>query len=49
MNYQSMTKEELLAEREALQAEYDRFRAMNLQLNMSRGQPSAQQLELSIR
>ena len=49
MNYQSMTKEELLAEREALQAEYDRFRAMNLQLNMSRGQPSAQQLELSMK
>lgn len=46
-SYQEMSKEELLKEKEALESEYQRIQAMGLQLDMSRGKPSAEQLALS--
>lgn len=46
-SYQEMSKEELLKEKEALEAEYQKIQAMGLNLDMSRGKPSAEQLELS--
>lgn len=42
-----MSKEELSACQARLQSEYDRFKNCNLQLNMSRGNPSVEQLDLS--
>ncbi len=46
--YQDMTKEELLLEKASLEAEYEKIKAMNLSLDMSRGKPSAEQLDLSM-
>ena len=46
--YSEMTKEELLVEKAALEAEYEKIKAMNLNLDMSRGKPSAEQLDLSM-
>ena len=46
--YQEMTKEELLLEKASLEAEYEKIKAMNLKLDMSRGKPSAEQLDLSM-
>lgn len=46
--YQEMTKEELLAEKASLEAEYEKIKAMHLNLDMSRGKPSAEQLDLSM-
>lgn len=46
--YQEMTKEELLTEKAALEAEYEKIKALNLNLDMSRGKPSAEQLDLSM-
>lgn len=46
--YQEMTKEELLQEKALLEAEYDKIKALNLKLDMSRGKPSAEQLDLSM-
>ncbi len=46
-SYQEMSKEELLREKEALEAEYRRIQGMGLNLDMSRGKPSAEQLQLS--
>ena len=34
--YQEMTKEELLLEKASLEAEYEKIKAMNLKLDMSR-------------
>lgn len=45
--YKDMTREELLAEREKLEAMYEDYKGQNLSLNMSRGKPSASQLDLS--
>ena len=42
-----MSREELLACQAQLQSEYDRLKNCNLQLNMSRGNPSVEQLDLS--
>lgn len=47
-SYQEMTKEELLKEKRALEAEYKRFQQRGLQLDMSRGKPSQEQLDLSM-
>lgn len=47
-SYQSMSKEELLQLREKLNAEYEAFRAKGLKLDMSRGKPSVEQLNLSM-
>ena len=46
--YQEMTREELLREKEALEVEYQKICEMGLSLDMSRGKPSAEQLDLSM-
>lgn len=45
--FNEMTKEELVSKQAVLQKRYDEFKAMNLKLDMSRGKPGADQLELS--
>ncbi len=47
MNYTKMSKEELMAEKEAVLKKYHELKDMGLNLNMARGKPSAEQLELS--
>lgn len=42
-----MTKEQLTACKAQLQAEYDELKSLNLQLNIARGNPSVEQLDLS--
>ena len=46
--YSEMTKDELKSEYEALFAEYKRYQAMDLNLNMSRGKPCREQLDISM-
>ncbi|MBQ7739678.1 MAG: aminotransferase class I/II-fold pyridoxal phosphate-dependent enzyme [Eubacterium sp.] len=46
--YKNMTKEELLNEREALLKRYNEYKARGLKLDMSRGKPGSDQLELSM-
>ncbi len=46
--YQEMSKEELLKEKEALESEFESIKARNLSLDMSRGKPSSEQLDLSM-
>ncbi len=46
--YVEMTKEELAAEIEELRLEYRRFQGMELKLDMSRGKPCLDQLDLSM-
>lgn len=45
--YQEMTKDELLQEKTALEAEYAKIKDLGLNLDMSRGKPGADQLELA--
>ena len=45
-NYASMSKEELITLKDSLQKEYDSFKAKNLKLNMARGLPSNEQLDM---
>ena len=45
-SYEEMTKEELLKEKEGLEAEYKKFQQRGLKLDMSRGKPSQEQLDL---
>lgn len=45
--YKNMSKEELLAEKAALEKQFEEIKARNLSLDMSRGKPSKAQLELS--
>lgn len=45
-NYSSLSKDELKTLKEALQKEYDAFKAKNLKLNMARGLPSNEQLDM---
>ena len=47
MNYIKATNEELLAELEGLRSKYSRYIADIIRLDMTRGKPSADQLELS--
>ena len=47
-SFQEMTKEELLQEKKQLETEYRRYQMRGLQLDMSRGKPSAEQLDLSM-
>ena len=49
MNYSEMTKEQLLNEKSALEKQYEDYKAMNLKLDMSRGKPSTEQLNISSR
>lgn len=46
--YSEMSREELLAEKETLLARYKAFEEKNLKLDMSRGKPGADQLDLSM-
>jgi DNA-binding transcriptional MocR family regulator len=43
-----MSKEQLLQEKTALEAEYAKIKEMGLSLDMSRGKPAAEQLDLSM-
>ena len=45
--YAEMSKEELLKEKESLEAKFEEVKAMGLKLNMARGKPSQEQLDLS--
>lgn len=49
MFYSEMNKEQLQIEKEALQKEYDGYKAMGLKLDMSRGKPGKEQLDISER
>ncbi len=48
MRLTDMDKGEILALKKQWCDEYDKFKAMNLKLNMARGKPSPEQLELSM-
>ena len=48
MDYLSLDKSELIKEREKLQKDYDAFKAQGLSLNMARGKPCTEQLDLSM-
>ena len=45
-NYFEMTRDELTAEKAALEEEYKKFQAMGLKLNMARGKPGPHQMDL---
>lgn len=47
-SYQKMSAEELLKVKEGLEKEYAKYKGMGLSLNMARGKPSAEQLDLSM-
>ena len=47
-SYQEMSKEELLKEREELEAAFEQYTKRGLKLDMSRGKPSVEQLNLSM-
>lgn len=47
-SYQEMLKEELLQEKESLEAAYKEYQKMDLSLNMARGKPSAEQLDMTM-
>lgn len=46
--YMEMTKEELLALKKELSAQYKEFQTKDLRLDMSRGKPSTEQLDISM-
>ena len=46
--YEEMTRDELLTLKDALQKEYDEYCALNLSLNMARGKPAKDQLDLNM-
>lgn len=45
--YKEMTREELLQAKETLEKEFEKVKGLGLKLDMSRGKPSQEQLELS--
>lgn len=45
-SYPSMTPTERKSEYDALLSEYERFRSLHLSLNMARGKPGKEQLDL---
>lgn len=47
-DYTKMTKDELLAEQKELVKRFESYKAMGLKLDMSRGKPSKEQLDLSM-
>ena len=47
-SYLDMTKEQLLAEKETLEKEYRDYQSQGLTLDMSRGKPSTEQLDMSM-
>ncbi len=46
MKYTEMTRKELFAERSELQKEYEKIKALGLSLDLSRGKPCSEQLDL---
>ena len=46
--YHEMSREELLALKSELDAQYKEYQAKGLTLDMSRGKPSAEQLDISM-
>ena len=46
--YKEMSKSEMLEELDKLKKEYERFQNLNLNLDMSRGKPCKEQLDLSM-
>lgn len=46
-NYNNMSKEELIQQRNELKKQYDKYLLEKLELNMSRGKPCKEQLDLS--
>ncbi|MDO4473133.1 MAG: aminotransferase [Eubacteriales bacterium] len=46
--YKDLSKEELLQIKSGLEAEYERFKSAGMKLDMSRGKPSTEQLNLSM-
>ncbi|HIU65964.1 MAG TPA: aminotransferase, partial [Candidatus Caccomorpha excrementavium] len=46
--YKERSREELLALKSRLEAEYEEAKALGLKLDMSRGKPSAAQLDISM-
>lgn len=46
--YTKLNKEQLIKERENVKAEYNRYKDMKLNLDMSRGKPSKEQLDISV-
>ena len=47
-SYLEMTREELLAEKNELEKEFQNIKALSLDLNLTRGKPSPHQLDLSM-
>ncbi|MEG0878622.1 MAG: aminotransferase, partial [Oscillospiraceae bacterium] len=47
-SYFEMSKDQLLQEAKALDAQYAQYKSMGLKLDMSRGKPSSAQLDLSM-
>lgn len=47
MTYRDMSKEQLAAEKEAVKAKYEEYKALGLKLDMSRGKPAPSQLDLT--
>ena len=47
-SFQEMSKEELLQEKTELEAAYQKYAQSGLKLDMSRGKPSVEQLNLSM-
>ena len=48
MNYQELSKPQLLSVKAEVSAEYEGYQDMHLSLDLSRGKPSAEQLDLSL-
>ena len=48
MRYTEMNKEQLTAEKERLEQQFNEYKAKGLKLDMSRGKPSPDQLDLSM-
>lgn len=48
MTYKEMSRDELLKERERVDAKYEELKAMGLKLDMSRGKPNTEQLDISM-
>ena len=48
MRYTEMNKEQLAAEKERLEQQFNEYKAKGLKLDMSRGKPSPDQLDLSM-